>query len=308
MVASILPSLNLHWLPSVIANPNLTINPAQISTIGSKLAVTAPVVPSVAATPAGIPIQNTAISGPVLSLPSGAVITSAGGIYQTPVGSLGGPATPVSPVLRSVPITPTGQIAVPQIVSTIQLKPSESAHFESEVPGGSESEPTKKEMLTEASIIAPAAATVIPGIRVPTPGDLNSIPSTNVSNYIPTPTEYASIIASLPTISHKKEMQEKYKSEDEIAEDKYIKEIEEVISPKGIIFNITIHTVILSAFIFICLLAWFEVLRTWYDQTFDPTLGVRNVNMIFVRFWYAVFITCLIIIFVYILHRWSKSR
>ncbi|MCJ7636685.1 MAG: hypothetical protein MUO21_04280, partial [Nitrososphaeraceae archaeon] len=61
------------------------------------------------------------------------------------------------------------------------------------------------------------------------------------------------------------------------------------------------------AFVFIIILTWIEVLRTLYDQTFDPLLGVRNIKEVYIRFWYAVFISSIMLILIYILHRWSKE-
>lgn len=92
-----------------------------------------------------------------------------------------------------------------------------------------------------------------------------------------------------------------------VQREREMSELETAISPKGIIFNITIQTVIISALIFVLMLTWFEFVRTWYDETFDPTLGVRNVNSIVVRFWYAIYITCFVIVIVYGLYRWAKS-
>lgn len=240
-----IPSLNLHWLPSIIANPNLNFSPAQLPTAISRV-------------PLGYQ--------PVSPTPD---ITSV---------SPGGAAIP------KVPTQATG-ININRVVSLApRLKPQESAHFESEVPGGS-----------EKSTVA-IRRNNISNLETATLSEENRLllPAVEEAQVVPAVTsEVGTIIASREAM--------------EDARNDYVKEIDEIISPKGVIFNITIQTVILSAFVFIALLAWFEVIRTWYDQTFDPTLGLRNVDQIFVRFWYAVFITALIIILIYILHRWSKS-
>lgn len=68
--------------------------------------------------------------------------------------------------------------------------------------------------------------------------------------------------------------------------------------------TVSIETIILSALIFIGILSWFEFLRSWYDNVFLIE-GEHNFRLIWNRFWYAVFITSVVIVLVYILYRVS---
>ena len=72
-------------------------------------------------------------------------------------------------------------------------------------------------------------------------------------------------------------------------------------------FTISIETVVMSALIFIAILSWFEFLRAWYDHTFDNE-PVHNVDLIFNRFWYAVFISSICIIIIYVLYVMINSQ
>jgi hypothetical protein len=300
--AAILPSLNLHWLPSIIANPNIAVNPSQLSTLAAKLSPGTPVgtpsatpnAPPSTAVPISAPIGSAIPTSPGILLPSGKIVTASGGIYgQTPGVQMTNVYT--GPGLGSV----YGASSFPQAASTLQLTPQESAHYESDVPGGSEKESPpngNNRRMEMAKLESAEAATLLPAIRIPTAAPTMQVQKLSQINF-PVTTGAGTVIAA----------EEVTKSTEELEDERIYKEVQSVISPKGIIFNITIHTVILSAFIFIAILAWVEVIRTWYDQTFDPTFGIRNIDLIFTRFWYAVFITCLVIIFVYILHRWSKS-
>ena len=68
--------------------------------------------------------------------------------------------------------------------------------------------------------------------------------------------------------------------------------------------TVSIETIILSAVIFIGILSWFEFLRSWYDNVFSFD-GTHNFGLIWNRFWYAVFITAVVIILIYIIYRIS---
>lgn len=74
--------------------------------------------------------------------------------------------------------------------------------------------------------------------------------------------------------------------------------------PHGRSSNITvsIETIILSALIFIGILVWFEFIRVWFDNVFtnQPT---HNFTIIWHRFWYAIFITALVLVLLYIVYR-----
>lgn len=319
MAAVVLPSLNLHWLPSIIANPNITLNPGQIASLSHLSGIGGGVGAGggvggigggagVGGVGAG-GIAPTPTSGAFIKLPTGAVVTQAGGIFQVPTGIASTPS--YTGLQAGGGFTPQGSLQSSQLaIGTVIPVTQQSGHFESEVPGGSEKERTELEngLNRERQIMA-ESTTLIPPIRIPLSSTTipSSYPSAVNMGLTPSAVNMGltsstaippAIVAAVPAI---------FKSMGEETEDQYMKEINAVISPKGIIFNITIHTVILSAFVFIALLTWFEVIRTWYDQTFDPTLGIRNVDLIFVRFWYAVFVTCIILILIYILYRWSKE-
>lgn len=66
--------------------------------------------------------------------------------------------------------------------------------------------------------------------------------------------------------------------------------------------TISIETIIMSALIFIGILAWFEFMRSWYDHTFSTT-GEHNFDVVYNRFWYAIFISSLVLILMYIVYR-----
>jgi hypothetical protein len=68
--------------------------------------------------------------------------------------------------------------------------------------------------------------------------------------------------------------------------------------------TVSIETILLSAVVFIGILSWFEFLRAWYDNVFAVD-GNNNPGIIWNRFWYAVFITSVVIILVYIIYRIS---
>lgn len=66
--------------------------------------------------------------------------------------------------------------------------------------------------------------------------------------------------------------------------------------------TVSIETIVMSALIFIAILSWFEFLRSWYDNVFNID-GTRNYTAIYHRLWYAIFITALVIILLYIVYR-----
>jgi hypothetical protein len=85
-------------------------------------------------------------------------------------------------------------------------------------------------------------------------------------------------------------------------------EIDDLINPTGVIFGVTVWTVILSACIFIAILTWLEFIRVFYDTVFDPLIPERrNWLSVWTRFSYAFFITALMIVLVYIIFRFSKE-
>jgi hypothetical protein len=70
--------------------------------------------------------------------------------------------------------------------------------------------------------------------------------------------------------------------------------------------TISLETVVISAFLFLAILSWFEFLRVWYDVTFSPDRVTHDFTVVYIRFWYAVFITCLVIIIVYSILRFMN--
>jgi H+/Cl- antiporter ClcA len=68
--------------------------------------------------------------------------------------------------------------------------------------------------------------------------------------------------------------------------------------------TVSVETIIMSALIFIGILAWFEFLRTWYDNVF--TLKTEhNYFFIYNRLWYAIFITALVLVLLYVVYRFA---
>lgn len=66
--------------------------------------------------------------------------------------------------------------------------------------------------------------------------------------------------------------------------------------------RLSIETILMSAFIFIAILSWFEFLRVLYENVF-PLDGIQHFNIVYNRFWYAIFITALVIVLLYIVYR-----
>lgn len=68
------------------------------------------------------------------------------------------------------------------------------------------------------------------------------------------------------------------------------------------VLGATIITVLVSAVVFIAILAWSEVIRSWYDNTFVIDTG--SMDLVYGRFWYAIFITVIAIIVTYAVYRY----
>lgn len=68
---------------------------------------------------------------------------------------------------------------------------------------------------------------------------------------------------------------------------------------------ISIETILMSGLIFIGLLSWFEFLRSWYDNTFAIN-GIYNMRAVIQRLWYAIFVTALVLILLYVVYRISN--
>lgn len=70
--------------------------------------------------------------------------------------------------------------------------------------------------------------------------------------------------------------------------------------------GITISTVVISALVFISILAWTEFLRAWYDNTF--VVKDSEFSLVYGRFWYAIFITLIAIIICYIIYKFDYTK
>lgn len=66
---------------------------------------------------------------------------------------------------------------------------------------------------------------------------------------------------------------------------------------------IMIQKIIITAVVFIAILAWFEFLRTLYDAIFNTISNEHYSGIVFKRLVYALFITAVAIIIVYIVYR-----
>jgi hypothetical protein len=64
-----------------------------------------------------------------------------------------------------------------------------------------------------------------------------------------------------------------------------------------------IQRIIITAVIFFAILTWFEFLRTLYDAIFNITSDDHYPGIVAKRFAYAVFITAIAIVVVYIIYR-----
>jgi hypothetical protein len=64
--------------------------------------------------------------------------------------------------------------------------------------------------------------------------------------------------------------------------------------------KLSMETVVLSALLFIGIFTWLEFLRSWFDNTFAEN---GNLNVMYLRFWYAIFITALVAILFYVVYR-----
>lgn len=71
--------------------------------------------------------------------------------------------------------------------------------------------------------------------------------------------------------------------------------------------TVSIETIIMSALIFIGILAWFEFLRTTYEVIFSID-GSQHYDYIFNRFGYAIFITVVVIVLLYVLFRFAEQN
>ena len=66
--------------------------------------------------------------------------------------------------------------------------------------------------------------------------------------------------------------------------------------------TVSIETLVMSALIFIAILSWFEFIRVWFDNVFTSDVD-HNYRLIYHRLWYAIFITALCIVLLYVVYR-----
>lgn len=72
------------------------------------------------------------------------------------------------------------------------------------------------------------------------------------------------------------------------------------------LFINSIITITVSALVFIAILAWFEFIKILYDTTFTVNKTEPSKFYItYTKFWYAIFITCFVMILVYIIYRFE---
>lgn len=70
--------------------------------------------------------------------------------------------------------------------------------------------------------------------------------------------------------------------------------------------GVTIEIIIMSALIFIGILSWFEFIRSWYDHTFAD--DNHNYGIVYNRLWYAIFISSIVLILLYIVYRLANPK
>lgn len=74
---------------------------------------------------------------------------------------------------------------------------------------------------------------------------------------------------------------------------------------RGTRFQINLTTIIISALIFIAILAWFDWIQTSIYVIFDPELASEYVPLS-IKFWYSVIVTFLTIALVYLIYYYSE--
>ena len=72
-------------------------------------------------------------------------------------------------------------------------------------------------------------------------------------------------------------------------------------------FKINVETIIISALIFLAILAWFDYIQTAFYFWAQPEEQKGEITPS-TKFWYAIFITILVIILVYIVHRLFEQK
>jgi len=80
----------------------------------------------------------------------------------------------------------------------------------------------------------------------------------------------------------------------------------DMIEEKRPAFSVSIETIVVSALIFIAILAWFEFVRSWFDNTFDGK-AVHDLGLVYHRFWYAIFVSVLVVILIYVVYRFANG-
>jgi Na+/H+ antiporter NhaC len=70
-------------------------------------------------------------------------------------------------------------------------------------------------------------------------------------------------------------------------------------------FRFNIATIMISAFIFLAILAWFDFMQTAFYVWLSPEVTDQLVAPS-VKLWYAILITFMVIILVYLIHYYTR--
>lgn len=83
-------------------------------------------------------------------------------------------------------------------------------------------------------------------------------------------------------------------------------EVGELEINQDIKFRFNIATIIISAIIFLAILAWFDFMQTTFYVWLSPEVTDQLVAPS-VKFWYAILITFMVIILVYLIHYYTRQ-
>jgi len=72
-------------------------------------------------------------------------------------------------------------------------------------------------------------------------------------------------------------------------------------------FTINVPIIVASGVIFIAILAWFEVLRSLYDRTWEFADEAGRYEVTIERLGYAVMVTCICILLIYIFYQFYRT-
>lgn len=71
-------------------------------------------------------------------------------------------------------------------------------------------------------------------------------------------------------------------------------------------FRINVATILVSALIFLSILAWFDFIQTTIYAYLDPDTTIDTVPS-YVKLWYAIFITFLVVILIALIYIYNKD-